>query len=175
VKTVRILSGILYHIVRLLALVFGATAFYAIAILLLSLVTDYDSLPCTILDGKFVIYAPFSRTPFLLGDYTATYLVPMISATVFYMIFFWLLGNVFDAFRKEKLFVVKGVRQLSSFYKTNLLIPMLILVLALIYQSGINDFLMITFLHGVIGIFAFFMAAIFREGVLLQEEQDLTL
>jgi hypothetical protein len=43
-----------------------------------------------------------------------------------------------------------------------------------VYGSELVDIVRIIMLHLVIGVFAFFMAAIFRHGVVLQEEQDLT-
>ena len=48
------------------------------------------------------------------------------------------------------------------------------LVLLAFFGHEIIDILRITLLHLVIGVFAYFMAAIFKQGVHLQEEQDLT-
>jgi purine-cytosine permease-like protein len=64
--------------------------------------------------------------------------------------------------------------KLSRFYLTNLIVPAAFLVLLAFFGHEIIDILRITLLHLVIGVFAYFMAAIFKQGVHLQEEQDLT-
>ena len=88
--------------------------------------------------------------------------------------FLWLLSGVFHAFKQVKLFTAKGVVQLSRFYITNLLVPFLFLLLFLLFRNEMSDLLRIILLHVIIGVFAYFMAAIFKQGLLLQEEQDLT-
>jgi hypothetical protein len=57
----------------------------------------------------------------------------------------------------------------------NLVVPSLFLIILAIIGHDLRDAIIIVFLHVMIGVFAFFMAAIFKQGLLLQEEQDLTL
>jgi tryptophan-rich sensory protein len=109
-----------------------------------------------------------------LGDYTGSYLFTYLFTVAFYGLFLWLLSGVFHAFKQKKLFTEKGAVQLSRFYITNLLMPFLFLVLFLFFRNDMSDIIRIMFLHLVIGVFAYFMAAIFKQGLLLQEEQDLT-
>jgi hypothetical protein len=165
-KSLRLTAGILSPVAKLIAVLFSLVSLYALVVIVLSLIAPgANMVPIHVGEGRFEIYYPFTRSPFLLGDYTAGYLVPMLLTVCFYSLFFWLLSGVFDAFRQEKLFV----------YISNLTLPLLILLVAVIYRMGEADMLMIAVLHAVLGIFAYFMAAIFKEGVLLQEEQDLTL
>jgi hypothetical protein len=51
---------------------------------------------------------------------------------------------------------------------------LLFVILLLVFRAELFDMIRIGVLHLVIGVFAFFMAAIFKQGLLLQEEQDLT-
>lgn len=175
-KTVRPLANILFWLTRFAAIIYIVTAFYALAAIILS-AAGVEWAPLKVEDNaSFVIFYPFTSSPFLLGDYNAQYLTMMIFIISFYALFLWLLSGVFNAFRQQKLFTPKSVLRLSRFYITNLSIPILSVIAAfLFYQEGASDIMMIAFLHLVIGVFAFFMAAIFRQGLVLQEEQDLTL
>jgi hypothetical protein len=157
-----------------MAMIFCIVALYALAVILLSLNNPSSSLPIRITEnGAFQIFYPFTTTPFLLGDYTASYLVSNLSIIAFYSIFLWLLSGVFHAFKQPRLFTQKGVMQLSRFYVTNFIVPLIFLILLALFGEELADIFRITLLHLVIGIFAFFMAAIFKQGLILQEEQDL--
>jgi hypothetical protein len=174
-QTVKLLAKVLYHLTRILAVIYSAVGLYAVIVILLYKLTSSASVPINIADQKFTIYLPFSKIPFLLGDYASYYLLPMLLLVCFYSIFFWLLSGVFSAFKQAKLFVPKGIVQLSRFYKSNLIIPAIILIVSIICNYGVGDMITLTFLHMVLGVFAFFMAVMFKQGLLLQEEQDLTL
>ena len=56
----------------------------------------------------------------------------------------------------------------------NLIVPFVFLALIAVFGEEMIDIVRIILLHLVIGVFAFFMAAIFKQGLVLQEEQDLT-
>jgi hypothetical protein len=175
-KLVRTLAHILYHIARIAAFFYLSTAAYATVILLLKGKDQPGWLPFHSLpDGSFQIYYPFTHTPFMQGDDTFSFMLIVLLVTWGYGLFLWLLSGVFSAFRQKKLFVQKGVRRLSRFYIANLSIPVMILVAFALSGISISEIMFITLLHGVLGIFAFFMAAIFKQGLVLQEEQDLTL
>ena len=173
-KSVRLTAGILFYLARTGALLIFVIAMYATVVIVLSHYSTATWLPIQIEGNHFTIFYPFTKAPFLLGDYTASYLVPNLAIVVFYGLFLWLLSDVFHAFKQQKLFTAKGVAQLSRFYITNLVVPFLFLILFLVFKNEMSDLIRIIFLHTVIGVFAFFMAAIFKQGVALQEEQDLT-
>ena len=173
-KTVRLTAGILFYISRLGAILFLVTALYATIVVLLYYFTGAQWLPIQISDQHFIIFYPFTQKAFLLGDYTTSFLFTNFFTIVFYGFFLWLLSDVFRAFRQPKLFTQKGVTRLSRFYITNLVVPILFLLLVLVFQNEMTDLIRIMFLHLVIGVFAYFMATIFKQGLILQEEQDLT-
>lgn len=173
-KTVRFIAAILFYVTRIAAYLFLGTAAYATAVVLLSLGQAASWLPIEITGTYFTIFYPFTRMPFLLGDYTLSYLFTYLFTITFYGFFLWLLSGVFYAFKQPKLFTAKGVVQLSRFYLTNLIVPFVFLFLLLVFKDEMNDLVRIMFLHLVIGVFAYFMAAIFKQGLVLQEELDLT-
>ncbi|MDB5231237.1 MAG: hypothetical protein JWN76_2042, partial [Chitinophagaceae bacterium] len=126
------------------------------------------------------IMYPFSEKPFLLGDNTVGYIATAISAFLLYAIFCWLLAMVFKTFLLKKLFTPENAAVLRRFYLFNFILPVLLLAINLLANKSfarysLSDFIMIIFLHWVIGIFAFFMATIFKQGVRLQNEQDFTI
>lgn len=173
-KAVRHTATILFYLSRIMAIMVFVITVYALAVILLSLTGPSPALPIRIFDnGTFHIFYPFTNTPFLLGDYTSSYLVSNLSIIAFYSVFLWLLSGVFHAFKQPRLFTQKGVMQLSRFYITNLIVPLIFLILLAVFGQELLDIFRITLLHLVIGIFAFFMAAIFKQGLILQEEQDL--
>ena len=173
--TARSIAGILYFLSRIAAWLFTLILAYTFTVLLLSTTWLVHSLPIEITkEGAFTIFYPFAQTPFLLGEYTANYIVSNLSLLGFYTLFLWFLGDVFHAFKQPKLFTPKGVSQLSRFYRTNLALPVLFLLLVGLFGQALSDMLRISFLHIIIGVFAYFMASIFRQGLVLQEEQDLT-
>ena len=175
-KQVRVIAAGLYYITRIAALLFLITGVYAFIVLALSMYTSMDGLPIEVkTNDGFVIFFPFTKTPFLLGDYTRSYFLLSTSTVVLYGLFLWLLSCVFKAFRLHKLFIPRSVLRLERFYLFNLGVPVLFLAVLAFSGHELRDAFIIVFLHVMIGIFAFFMAAIFKQGLLLQEEQDLTL
>ena len=174
-KTVRFIAGILYYLSRLGALLFLITVFYALLILLINYFYPSASIPLQVDEAsRFIIYFPLTKTPFLLGEYTTAFLFINFFTIAFYGLFLWLLSSVFHTFRQPRLFTQKGMMRLSRFYSINLMLPVIFLVLLLIFSQEAGDIIRIMFLHLVIGVFAFFMAAIFKQGLELQQEQDLT-
>ena len=173
---VRSIARILAFICKLLAVLYTATACYGILVLLLANCTNAAWVPIRYLENnRFEIFYPFTHTPFLLGDQVGTYFGVLLGMALLYGGFFILLARVFDAFRQIKLFTAKGVSRLTKFYLTNLVAPAIVLLLLIWLKEDIKTYFIIAVLHFFLGIFAFFMAAIFKQGLLLQEEQDLTL
>lgn len=174
-KTARFTARILHIITKIAAIIVLAVSIYAISVVLLYVSGLNINLPMTVLnDRSFRIFYPFTDSPFLLGDYTSAYLTSNLFAIAFYGLFLWLLSDVFHALKQSKLFTSRGVKQLSRFYLMNLLVPVVFIFLLLWFGNEVADIVRIIMLHLVIGVFAYFMAAIFRQGLLLQEEQDLT-
>jgi len=174
-KTVRVTSNLLFYISKVFSIFYMVIIVYASVLLLLNRYFPGSGLPVNVDKESFEIYYPFTKMPFLLGDYNKSYLITMLLFTTGYAIFLWLLADVFNAFRQVKLFIKKSVSRLSRFYVFNLCVPLLILIFFAIAGFPLSEILVLTFLHLVLGVFAFFMAAIFRQGLILQEEQDLTL
>ena len=173
-KAFRLAAGILYWLARATAIIVFAILLYAVVVILLYLNNPGSSLPIQILnDGSFQIFLPFTHTAFLLGDFARSYLLSSLFTVTFYGLFLWLLGGIFNAFSQQRLFTQKAALRLSRFYIINLLVPVLFIAMVIVFGQSLTDMLRITLLHIVIGIFAFFMAAIFRQGLLLQDEQDL--
>ena len=172
---VRMLASGLYYLTRIAAVLFLMTGIYAFVVLALSMYTSIDQLPIRVSDASFVIFYPFTERPFLLGDYTFSYFLITTSTVILYGLFLWLLSCVFKAFRHQKLFIPRSVSRLERFYWFNVGVPILFLVILTVSGQELRDVVLIVFLHLMIAVFAFFMAAIFKQGLLLQEEQDLTL
>lgn len=169
-KNVKITSTILFYIIRIVALIYLLIAIYC----LFSLVTEWSYI--TQDNGKyFAVYYPFTETRFLLGENNWNYkifefLVPIGS----YGIFLYLLSNVFNAFKQPKLFTELGVNRLKCFYIANIFAPSLIALLAFIFTGTVqDDFWWFIVGHFLLGVFAYFLYAIFKQGLNLQNEQDL--
>jgi hypothetical protein len=174
-KTVRPIARVLFFLTRILAIVISIVAVYALGTILLYENNRSARLPIEVYsNGSFTIFYPFTKNPFLLGDYSTSYLVSNLATITFYGLFLWMLSGVFHAFKQTRIFTRKGVMQLSRFYMINLIVPFVFLALLAIFGDEMIDIVRIILLHLVIGVFAFFMAAIFKQGLLLQEEQDLT-
>ena len=173
-KSVRLVATFLFWVTRLAAILFLVVALYAIGVMLCYEVSPSANLPIHVEQERFRIFLPFTEIDFLLGEYTAAFIVTNFVTIAFYGIFLWLLSGVFYSFRQKKLFTQKGVARLVRFYVSNLAMPLLFIILLLLYREESADQVRIMFLHLVIGVFAFFMAAIFKQGLVLQEEQDLT-
>lgn len=122
----------------------------------------------------FKIHFPFTERPVLVGEYNVPYILfDFLGPLGLYGLFFFLASGAFKVFSKDPLFTQKGVNALSWFYKGNLLVPLLFLVLASCYVPIEEEGIVLTMVHFVLGIFAYFLAAIFKKGVQLQQEQDL--
>ncbi len=171
---VRILARILFYLARAVSILSILIAVYALLVLGISAVWPGANMPIArSAENNFVIFYPFTKIPFLLGEYNISYLATTFLALTFYILFLWMLSDVFHAFKQERIFSRKGVLQLTRFYLVNLMGPLLIMLVLVAFRQEIQDIIRITFLHLIIGVFAFFMSAIFKQGVILQEEQDL--
>ena len=167
-KSVRILSKLLFFLSRVLA----AGYLLSMVLVALALATGW-SLRVTEEGRRFAVLFPFTNQGFLLGDFSAGFIFEMLLLLGLYGLFFWLLGNVFLTFTRAKLFTDSSVAHLRRFYLGNWVLPGLaVLVLALVsgYEDVAPGFVI---LHGLLGVFTYFLAAIFQQGLHLQREQDL--
>lgn len=169
-KNVKIISTILFYITRIVAILYLLTTFYS----LVSLLTEWSYITKDS-DKYFSICFPFTETPFLNGENNWAYkLFNFLIPIGFYGIFFLLVSNVFNVFKQPKLFTKYGVNQLRCFYLANLTLPWVAILLASIFAGKIEEGLeWVAVIHFFLGVFAYFLAAIFKQGLQLQSEQDL--
>lgn len=168
-KPVRIVSKVLFYLARTLAFIYLAIFVYA-SISAFGKTSYFQSVENS---TRFEIYYPFTNTPFLLGYNTLGYINTMLMVFGLYALFFYLLSNVFATFSQAKLFTQKGLRHLKQFYIGNFTLPLLALLIASIISEVEGAAEALVALHILLGVFAYFIAAIFQQGLKLQHEQDL--
>lgn len=169
-KKVKIISAILFYITRLLAISYLIITFYSLIVL----ITEWSFISRE--NGHFFsVCYPFTETPFLNGENNWPYKIFNFLIPIgMYGVFFLLASNVFNAFRQPKLFTKYGVNQLRWFYLGNLTLPWLTILLASFFAGKIEEGLgWVAVIHFFLGVFAYFLAAIFKQGLQLQNEQDL--
>lgn len=167
-RTVRTISGVLVVITQL------ASLGYLLSFLLsgVALSTGW-SLKLTNGESRFEIMYPFTDSPYLLGEYNRGYIIAFLVLLGLYSLFFFLIGNVFKAFTKSRLFTVYGIKQLKWFYVANIILPSVTAFVISGFYRIDNIVEILVILHALLGVFTYFMAAIFEQGVRLQNEQDL--
>jgi hypothetical protein len=168
-KTTHIVSRVLFYFTRFLSVIYFGLAGYS----LLTLITGWS---LTFKDGGkyFQVCYPFTTHPLMLGDYNLPYILfDFLAPLSLYGLFFLLSSNVFKLFYQPKLFTQNGIQHLRRFYLSNLLIPSIVLFIAFFFVPLDNEVSIFIVLHGMLGVFAYFLAAIFKQGLNLQNEQDL--
>jgi hypothetical protein len=169
-KNVKIISKGLFFITKILAIIYIAISLYSA----ISVFSGWSFLVKD--DGKrFAVCYPFTQTPFLNGENNWGYMLfNFLLPLGFYGIFFLLTSNVFKVFFQPKLFTENGIRQLKYFYIANIFALPLIILFSKMITGKIDEGLdTLAVIHFILGIFAYFLAAIFRQGLQLQNEQDL--
>lgn len=168
-KTTHILSRILFYFTRFLAIVYFFLAAYSVFTFMTGLFLTFKD------NGKyFQVCYPFTSHPLMLGNYNIAYILfDFLAPLSLYGLFFLLSSNVFKVFYQPKLFTANGIFHLRSFYLSNLLIPSMVLFVAFFFVPLDNEVWLFIILHGMLGVFAYFLAAIFKQGLNLQNEQDL--
>jgi len=166
---VKIISRILFYITRFLAAFYLLMALHSGIALLTGWSLNFKE------NGKyFQVTIPFTETPLLNGDYNLPYiLLEFLSPLALYGLFFLLLGNVFKVFFQPKLFTANSIKHLKRFYLANFLIPTIMVLLVCFIDKPDTDGIAVIVLHAIIGVFAFFIAAIFKQGLEIQNEKDL--
>ncbi|MFT3979208.1 MAG: DUF2975 domain-containing protein [Ferruginibacter sp.] len=168
-KPVRFVARILYYISLILC------TCYTLAGLYVAFATGFRTSSFRLIEEgkKFIVSAPFGDRPYFIGDNYPGYMIQMVALLLLYGLFFWLLSKVFITFTRKKLFTQQGIAHLQRFYIVNFTVPSLAYIILLITKEDTEDIFMLIMLHAIIGVFAYFIAAIFKQGVLLQNEQDL--
>jgi hypothetical protein len=90
-----------------------------------------------------------------------------------YGIFFWLSSKVFKVFFQTKLFTEENILHLKRFFSYNIFFPLPIVIMASFFVEVESIIWGLVFIHFMLGIFCFFLANIFKQGLYLQNEQDL--
>ncbi|WP_343705701.1 DUF2975 domain-containing protein [Flavobacterium sp.] len=168
-KTTHIVSRILFYFTRFLAVVYFFLAAYSVFTLVTGLFLTFKN------NGKyFQVCYPFTTHPVMLGDYNLPYILfDFLAPLSLYGLFFLLSSNVFKIFFQPKLFTQNGVLHLKRFYLSNLFIPSIVIFFAFFFVPLDNEVALFIILHGMLGAFAYFLAAIFKQALNLQNEQDL--
>ena len=168
-RTTYIVSKILFYVTRFLAIVYFILALYSV----LTLSTGW-SLTFKNSGTYFQVCYPFTNHPLMLGDYNLPYIIlDFLAPLSLYGLFFLLISNVFKVFFQPKLFTQNGINHLRQFYLDNLLLPGITIFIASIFVPLDNEVSIFIVLHFMLGVFAYFLAAIFKQGLNLQNEQDL--
>lgn len=162
-------SALLSYMARFFAVLYLSSSLYS------AITIVFQTASYALKDGgrNFVIRFPFSEVGFLAGENYARYKFEMVMGIGLYGVFLWMLANLFNAFRQPRLFNQKSITILTWFYRSNFCIPILFLLLHILTNDELSVLVILTLLHAVVGIFAYFMAVIFKQGLKLQTEQDL--
>lgn len=168
-KYTSVISKLLFYFFRFLAIVYLG----GFTISLIALISGWG----LVIEKEiyFIVNLPFTNIGILRGDFNLSYIIFMFLGPLgLYGLFFLLLSNTIRAFFQPKLFTETGVRHLKRFYLANVCIPGLFILFTSFFcpvESPTSELLIL--LHLVIGLFAFLLAAIFKQGLKLQNEQDL--
>lgn len=167
--TAKVVSRILFYITRFLSILYFAMP----ALSILALTTGWG-LNLRENDKYFQVYYPFTKSPFINGDYNYTYIIFFfLLPLLLYGLFFLLVSNVFKVFLQPKLFTDYGIKHLKRFYLANFIIPGSVIILMVIFAKVESIAIVFVVLHAILGVFAYLLAAIFRQGLNLQNQQDL--
>lgn len=168
-KTVRILSKILYAASLFLAVGYCSTALYSVVLFVFK--TPQFRI---IEDGRrFQMLFPFSDVVFMRGENTFGQMATMVVLIGLYGLFFAFLSNIFDIFRREKWFTKQALMSLRVFSIGNIIAPIAAYLFVVAVWETESPAEMLVALHALLGVFTLFLAAIFQQGLHLQNEQDL--
>lgn len=166
-KQTKFISKILHYLCFVLAIGYlGAFMYSAFC-----LITGYG---ITARKQNLHILYPFSDQTFLIAENNLNYIIfSFLLPILLYGIFFLLSTRLFKVFFQPKLFTNKNVSELRRFYIFNIFIPLPSVIMASFFVSTETFIWILVFIHFILGIFSFFIADIFKQGLQLQDEQDL--
>ncbi|MEN5308712.1 DUF2975 domain-containing protein [Chryseobacterium cucumeris] len=165
----KIIARILFYICALLSAGYLVTFGYSLFCLMSGFaVTPYK-------EAQFLhINYPFTEQPFLNIENNYPYMIfSFMLVLITYGIFFWLSARVFKVFFQQKLFTQENIIQLKRFYLYNIFIPLPLVIIASFFVEVESMIWGLVFIHFMLGIFSLFLANIFKQGLHLQNEQDL--
>ncbi|MCS4302342.1 DUF2975 domain-containing protein [Chryseobacterium sp. BIGb0232] len=165
----KVISRILFYICSVVSAGYLIIVLYS----MLCLATDFSVTPYG--NGQYLhINYPFTEQPFLNIEDNYPYIIFSFLLVLFsYGIFFWLSAKVFRVFFQPKLFTQEHVLHLKRFYLYNIFIPLPLVSIASFFVEVESIIWGLVFIHFMLGIFCLFLANIFKQGLHLQNEQDL--
>ncbi|BFO66867.1 DUF2975 domain-containing protein [Chryseobacterium sp. S0630] len=165
----KIIARILFYLCALLSAGYLITFGYS----LFCLITGFSVTPYK--EGQFLhVNYPFTEQPFLNIENNYPYMIfSFMLVLITYGIFFWLSARVFKVFFQQKLFTQENIIQLKRFYLYNIFIPLPLVIVASFFVEVESMIWGLVFIHFMLGIFCLFLANIFKQGLHLQNEQDL--
>ena len=168
-KQTQFISRILYYLCLILCGGYFAVFLYSGICLLTGfatgLRTDHHNLH---------INYPFTEASFLTIENNIPYIIfSFLAVLLAYGIFFMLAAKVFRVFFREKLFTEHNISHLRRFYIYNIFFPLPLVFLAGCFTEVEKVIWGVVLIHFMLGIFCLFLANIFRQGLHLQNEQDL--
>lgn len=131
----------------------------------------------SVVDDQFQISVPFFSELYIKGFHTQNTIISITAILLYSSLFFYALSLILKSFKSDKLFTEKAIRQLNFFSILNLVaFPILYLFIHFVLvkkstYSGIHNLI----LSIILGLFVLFIAAIFKRGVKVQRENDLTI
>ncbi|MAU26448.1 MAG: hypothetical protein CMH48_04580 [Muricauda sp.] len=131
----------------------------------------------TLIENRFQISIPLFPELFIKGFYEQNIIVAITLVMFYFGVFFYVLSLIFKSFKSEKLFTEKVVKSLNRFAILNLVVfPALYIIIHFVVmkKSGYNDIHNLI-LSLILGVFILFIAAIFKRGLKVQNENDLTI
>lgn len=128
------------------------------------------------MNNEFSMGIPFTDS-FIRSEFSFTILMGLKIFMLYYGIFFYLLRTIFKAFSQNNvIFTKKTIDYIKKFAWLNLLLPPLGIIAAYFIKSGVDfETIMQGGLLILLGIFSLFVVAVFKEGIILQQETDLTI
>ncbi|CAM3124353.1 DUF2975 domain-containing protein [Chryseobacterium flavum] len=165
----KTISRVLFYICTLISAGYLIMALYSV----FCLSTGYAVTPYA--NGQYLhINYPFTERPFLNIEDNYPYIIfSFLLVLISYGIFFWLSAKVFKVFFQPKLFTKEHILQLKRFYLYNIFIPLPLVIIASFFVEVESIVWGLVFIHFMLGIFCLFLANIFKQGLHLQNEQDL--
>jgi len=162
------LSVYLFYISRIASI--------AIGLLLLFILVSFLTGNFELTDNQFEIKIPFVET-YIKGFYELRIITTITLTLIFYILFFYFLSIIFKTFKAESLFTRTAIRQLNNFALFNIIgspIAFILIHVLIMKHTNFRD-LPTYLLHILLGIFVFFIVAVFKKGFKVQTENDLTI
>lgn len=168
-RTSKLVAKILFVLCKVLAIFYLFLFIYSAFCMISGIRTEVSN------DGNLMhILYPFIDANLMDVDNNLPYKIFSFLLPIgLYALFFYLASNIFKIFSQKKLFTKKNVKQLKWFYGYNLFIPLPVGIVSSFFVEVDEGVWMLVFVHFILGIFTYFLAQIFYQGLGLQDEQDL--